>query len=801
MFDVFYIGKKPNQFAHEREVKSIEEAQALSRTRYFWIIHYLCDYSGFDFLWEPKSWESHQQHVYASQWNKDSGTCLCPKAGYTDTQYHAGMIAIRKPCFDNWDHLDVEGFDYSWHPDPTEPPFIYRFGTQWQKTGGPTYTTPGAVNTKYVAENRVNKTIIDRHWNDTSYDFDYTWHPDETEDPYIYQFGTQWQKTGGPRYVVPGATNIKYVNEPRMTVRDVDMSRWTVPDDIDAGQFDFSWKPDETEDPYIYQFGTQWQKTGGPTYTVPGATVTKYVKEPRAVRTGQDDCWVLPHTEFGEFDFTWHPDATEEPMNYQFGTQWQKTGGPLYKVPGATQTKYVEQVKAENIAIAREVYFIDHGNPEADETIKQLEAKGCSIKKRTRFIASYKGTLQRILSREEQEYVWVCSSVCDYSNFDFSWHPEQWQGTMLHVFASNDQQFGDTFLVNVPSFNDRIAKTEVLEWYNTLHFVDDITVPRWPMPTIVGDGNSIVDDVKTHVFDTPLALFTSTTDIAVEIPTVSLWREKTRTIVPISKGNSVVVVPRDAKTHILKELYDYPYIDTTCRSLMKDKPLDVVFISNGEKNAEKNWKHLHEVMQGKLNRVVRSDGVNGRAAAYHAAASLSETPWFFAVFAKLEVNPQFDWSWQPDRMQKNKHYIFHARNPVNGLEYGHMAMIAYHRELTLNNTGTGLDFTLDSEHEVVPLLSGTAQYADDAWTAWRSAFREAIKLKAAEPTIETDYRLKKWLTVGNGEHGLCSMLGAADAVNYYDSVNGEFDKLRLTYEWKWLREYFISVHGTEPDRL
>jgi len=99
------------------------------------------------------------------------------------------------------------------------------------------------------------------------------------------------------------------------------------------------------------------------------------------------------------------------------------------------------------------------------------------------------------------------------------------------------------------------------------------------------------------------------------------------------------------------------------------------------------------------------------------------------------------------------------------------------------------------------LLSGVANYADDAWTAWRSAFREAIKLKNAEPTMDTQYRLKKWLTVGNGEHGSWSMLGAADAVNYYDSINGEFDKLKLSYEWKWLREYFISVHGTEPDQL
>ena len=673
MFDVFYIGKKPNQFAHEREVKSIEEAQELSRTRYFWIIHYLCDYSDFDFLWEPKLWEAHQRHVYASQWNKDSGTCLCPKNGWDETQYHAGMIAYRNPNKDNWNTTEVEGFDYSWHPDETEPPFIYRFGTQWQKTGGPVYTVPGATIVKYVRENRVNKTTVDNNW------------------------------------IIPEGVELE------------------------------------------------------------------------------------------GFDYSWHPDATEPAYDYQFGTQWQKTGGPLYKIEGATATKYVTQERVKSISVTKDVYLIDHGNPETETVKSQLESKGLTVKKVARFISSYKGTLQRILSREEHEYVWVCSSVCDYSKFDFSWHPELWQGTMLHVFPSDSEKFGDTFLVNTLTFNDRITRAELLEWYDTIHFVDSIDVPRWPMPVVYTDGNSIVDAVKEHTFLEPLTLFA---DRPVnKTPVVPLWREKTRTIVPFSTGNSVVVVPRDAKTAVLEELYDYPYIDKTCSSKLVDKPLDVVFISNGEEIAEKNWEHLQQVMRGKPNRVVRSDGVNGRIAAYQAALNMSETPWAFCVFAKLTVDENFDWSWQPDRMQKNKHYIFHARNPINGLEYGHMAMIAYHKELTLHNEARGLDFTLDQEHEVVPVLSGVADYADDPWTAWRSAFREAIKLTDAEPTIDTEYRLKQWLTKGDGAIGEWSKRGAADGVAYYESVNGNFDELRKTYEWKWLSEYFTSVHDVKHDQL
>jgi hypothetical protein len=187
-------------------------------------------------------------------------------------------------------------------------------------------------------------------------------------------------------------------------------------------------------------------------------------------------------------------------------------------------------------------------------------------------------------------------------------------------------------------------------------------------------------------------------------------------------------------------------------------------------------------------------------AAYHAAARLSTTPWFFAVFAKLEVSGTFDWAWQPDRLQEPKHYIFYARNPVNGLEYGHQAMIAYNRDLVLSNTGHGLDFTLDSSHEVVPILSGTAYYCNDAWTAWRTAFREVLKLKATTD-VESSYRLQQWLKENNtGIYFKWSHLGAQDAVEYYESVGGDFTELKKSYEWAWLSSYAFVKHGLTPDQ-
>jgi len=120
--------------------------------------------------------------------------------------------------------------------------------------------------------------------------------------------------------------------------------------------------------------------------------------------------------------------------------------------------------------------------------------------------------------------------------------------------------------------------------------------------------------------------------------------------------------------------------------------------------------------------------------------------------------------------------------------------------LVLANAGLGLDFTLDSAHEVVPILSGTAEYAHTPWMAWRAAFRECIKLKASTD-IESQYRLKKWL--GPVSESLInskwSCWGAEDAVEYYESVSGNITELRKSYDWDWLATYALLKRNLVAD--
>jgi hypothetical protein len=749
--------------------------------------------------WRPNPADPAYIYVFGNQWwpaeQRASAEYHIP--GAQERKFMSAPRAHRLPVTDNYRVMIDSDFDFSWEPDPGDPAYIYVFGNQWwpaEKMPTIEYHVPGAQERKFMSQPRarLQENPCD-HWRPLEdCDWDSSWRPDPGDPAYIYVFGNQWYPAEiwpTLEYCAPGAQERKYVDWPRAQLK-TDRTQWTVFEGIDPDSVDYTWQPDPGSPPYIYEFGTQWQKTGGARYTVPGATEVKYSPAFRCHKTSHDPNWHMPQdlaTIIEDFDWTWHPDSTEEAYIYEFGSQHQKTGGPEYHVPGAVQRKYVDQVRVTVRESRARAVIIDHIDDNARAVHEQI-LTSVGVMKTVRYVTSYLDTLKRIAAQVDEEWIWVVSSVCDYAKFDFTWYPEQWQATMLHVFASDDLKFGDTFFMHVPTFRERAGRAQLLEWYD-VNFVER-SVPRRVVPVVQHADDTHVDAIRSYITRAPVTLFT-TTDVPIHVPALNLWRNETKAVIPLDSSASRVLIPREAISAVITQVYDYAIIDKTHISANACEPLDIVFISNGEANADQNWGALLHSKQGAPNRCVRVDGINGRAAAYHAAAEASETGWFFAVFAKLQVLDNFDWSWQPDRLQQPKHYIFHALNPVNMLEYGHQAMIAYNRRLTLANPGRGLDFTLDDAHEVVPILSGVAHYNVDAWTAWRTAFREVIKLRASLPDIESEYRIKQWLSKGAGPNGVFSCHGAQDAIDYFDEVNGELTELRKSYEWSWLASYAL----------
>jgi len=365
------------------------------------------------------------------------------------------------------------------------------------------------------------------------------------------------------------------------------------------------------------------------------------------------------------------------------------------------------------------------------------------------------------------------------------------------VFASDEQKFGDTFFMHVPSFAARAETVELLDWYDC-NFVDR-SVPRRPMPVIHHDHDSHVDAVLTQDFVGPLAIFTTkfSTSRGIRPPAVSLWREKTKTIVPLSPSAASVIVPKVAIPYIRTQLYDYPKIDKTHCDDRIDTLMDVIFISYDEPDAEQNWNILAQ----QCARAKRVHGVAGMETALEAAADLSSTPWYYAVFAKTRLHEQFNFSYVPDRMQQPKHYIFECINTVNGLQYGHMGVVMYNCEgiRTLNQAKNfGLDYTLSFAHESVPILSCYGDFDQTPYHTWRTAFRECAKLayfESQSPTVDGEYRLNTWLSRAQGNHAEWCLKGAHDGVEFFKASDQELATLKQSFRWEWLREYFMSRYG------
>jgi uncharacterized protein YodC (DUF2158 family) len=475
-------------------------------------------------------------------------------------------------------NCDITTFDFSWRPDPYDPPFIHQFGTQHQKTGGPKFIVKGATQVKYQDCQRVVVLELQnsRAWRKKlNIEFDYSWHPDETDPPFIYQFPDQWNSSGGPRYVVRGATQVKLMNYPVAKALPI-MINWEIPSNINRDEFDFSWYPDENEDSYIYQFGTQWQKTGGPRYIVTGATRVKYIDIIKAQALPTRKNWtILYDIDESSFDWSWHPDSTEREYNYVFGNN--------------------------------------------------------------------------LRSAEE------CPTV--------------------------------------------------------IYKVDEATQTK----------------------------------------------------------------------------YCYDQVANINRT-----SIDLFFVSNGETGEANRYQHLCNVSK-RMVKWIR--GVKGRENALRKAAELSLTEWFFVFPGKLLADESFDFDWQPDIFIERKHYIFYATNPVNGLQYGHMAAVAYNKTLVLETIDYGLDFTMSKQHDIVPVNSGLAQFNSDSIMTWRTAFREAIKLKLAadQGDDESASRLQIWTTVGTGKNSEYSILGAKHGIEYYEEVNGDLNKLQLSFEWDWLDKKFNQL--------
>ena len=870
----------PKKYVSDQVTKRINDLR-------HWTIPDDVDTDAFDFSWHPDPAHGSWTYVFPSLWQRNSSVTYHIMPG-APKKYVSDQVIRPLPNKKDWiipDNIDEDSFDFSWMPDPDDPPYIYVFGTQWQKDGGPIYKVEGATEISYCTE-QYAKTVPGRmrHWHitptGTDYSsFDFSWHPEEAQKDYKHIFGTQWQRTSPVYYYSGSDPNPKenYVSDQRVTMKSNTLPRYTIettledlieshPEErfwalnaeMEYDKFDFSWHPDLSQMDYVHVFGSQWQKhsqtyyvnapayLGGNThlnfvgdqkvtanstldifYMDRGAEGSKERFDSLALRHSQTlktryfgntldtllrcakKCktkrfWaVSSENSYGDFNFDWHCEPWQNGMLHVFGSKWNKWSNTFLvnaedfirtfdwadKIEDVYNLNFVEDQLVTTLDDLNDIIFLDFGNSGAEEAYETVYSKHPRVK-RIRFFDNYLDTFKRIMVKADTDYFWVTSSICDYTQFDFSWQPEPWQDTMLHTFQSGEQKFGDTFYVNKAHAEEQLKDIKLLDWYDKVNYCNEQIVTRTEWPEVIYDID-LVTAIKEHTFESPYVAFKHRS--MAEYKTnydPSVWRSEDRSLHVLSQSGSVSVVPKDCKEQISRQVYDYPYILRHEGIYMPDKPQDIVFISYDEPLAVKRWNTLKE----KYPRAKWCKNIKGQTKAYHTAAEMSDTDYFYAVFPKIEIVDTFNFDIQPDWLKNPCHYIFDCHNTVIDLTYGHDGVILYNKQLVLETIEHGLDFTLSAKHDVIQELSAISRLEDTPLLSWRTSFREVIKLlhqKDTTPTVESNYRLKKWCTLGQGKYSEWVYNGAQDAIEFYQS-----GKLEDSYNFDWLTDFFNNKYET-----
>ena len=405
------------------------------------------------------------------------------------------------------------------------------------------------------------------------------------------------------------------------------------------------------------------------------------------------------------------------------------------------------------------------------------------------FVDSYLTVLKSIINDIQTEYFWFFANFINLDKMDLDFIPEQHERDQIHVWYTTHpmgglNKEGNVMLIPTQKFKEQINSLVFLRDYKDINYHPHETLFQQPMTKTIF---KLKDPFTSYGSEKRLYKWMVNIDLDTKIvPNFypSFWEDVK--LYTWGKTNDVMLVPQ---TDNLKQFYDIDRI--VHYDLSYDiKPMDIIFISYDEPGAEKRFNELKK----KYPRAKWVKNVLGQTLAYVTAAIESETDYFYAVFPKIDLVDSFDFSFQPDRLKNPCHYIFDCYNEVIDCTYGHDGVILYNKQLVMTTTKPGLDFTMSKPVTSIPILSAVNKLDETPLLAWRTAFREVIKLCQGKPTVESKFRLKKWCQLGKGKNADWVYKGAIDGKEFYEKNSDNYDKLMLSYNFEWVKQYYESKY-------
>ena len=397
------------------------------------------------------------------------------------------------------------------------------------------------------------------------------------------------------------------------------------------------------------------------------------------------------------------------------------------------------------------------------------------------FVESYLEVLKSVIEDIKTEYFWLFANFIDLGSIDLNYIPEQHEKDQIHVWYSKNKE-GNVFLIPTKQLKEQIYDLKFLRDYKDINYhlnnniiQNDIVKKQFSL----AQPYEALEDTKENLYTWLYNKDLKKSQLPEFYP--SFWEDIK--LYTWGKTNDIMLVPNCIE---LKQFYD---IDRIVHYDLdyKVRPMDIIFISYDEPGASQRFEKLKQ----NYPRAKWCKNIEGQTKAYHTAASMSDTDYFFAVFPKIDLVDSFDFTFQPDRLKNPSHYIFDCYNEVIDCTYGHDGVILYNKRLVLDTTEPGLDFTMSQSVTTVPILSAINKLDETSLLAWRTAFREVIKLKLQKQTVENNFRLKKWTTIGKGNKAEWVHKGAMDAVNFLKQGNDPYE----SYNFETIKKIFEEKYG------
>ena len=520
---------------------------------------------------------------------------------------------------------------------------------------------------------------------------------------------------------------------------------------------------------------------------------------------GREKCknnwfWVIdPDVDVVEdFDFDFVPDTWDEGKQHV----WQKLNpitGKQYDYGGVSLCPKEPQTKGRPKYI-RKICSTQKEYPVYTMTSKDVKDGVAEFYK-------------KCAEKTQTKMFWVvdyCVQICE--SFDFSYYPTQWDIKNVHVWQNENGDHTDVRLCPTALFLDNsFTEKEIVN--NTF---DDLKLmpkqasemPEWNVYTF---NNTPLKQQLIDFAEQDNNAYFWTVDSNVD--TYDNWNAKFKPSVENADKLHVwqKLNPRTGKVHayggvrlwpnplldVFKTSYssdDIKYSKTSRGKLqyVKDalsvsKPYDIVFLSYKEAGSTTAYERL----TARFDATWVKD-IKGIFNAHKEAANRVKSDMFWVVDADADISEDFDFSYIPDVYDEEVVHVWASKNPVTGEEYGYGGVKLFNRQQILDATSWGLDFTtgLSKRFKAMPEISCTTRFNTDAFSTWRSAFRECVKLTLSNDP-DSEKRLESWLhPIPDADFRHDAKRGAEEGKAFALANKDNLEQLNNINDYDWLNEQY-----------